>query len=167
MAAAALAAALLVAATPLAARAQSDEPALVAGGLGWFDVLDDEDTVDLRLEYRHGGRPWIFKPWAGVEATGEGGLWGGGGVLLDVFLGRRVVLTGSFGAGLFEEGDGKDLGSALEFRSQVELGYRFDDRSRLSVAFSHISNAGIADRNPGAEIVTVYYALPVGRIFGE
>ena len=82
-------------------------------------------------------------------------------MLVDVYFGKRVVLTPSFGAGLYAEGSGKDLGHAVEFRSQIELSYRFDNRSRLGVAFSHISNASIADDNPGVEILNVYYSLPL------
>ena len=158
---------LLAVAGTASAQEPSGDPAFVSGGVGWFDVNDDEDTLDLRLEYRDHRRIFFLKPWAGIEATGEGGLWGGGGVLVDVFLGRRFVVTGSFGIGLYEEGDGKDLGSALEFRSQIEAGFRFDDRSRLAVAFSHISNAGITDTNPGTEIVTLYYHLPLRNLFPE
>jgi len=77
------------------------------------------------------------------------------------------VLTPSFGVGAYDEGDGKDLGDTIEFRSQVELAYRFDNRSRVGVAFSHISNAGIGDRNPGTEILNVYYAYPLDAIFGK
>ena len=53
----------------------------------------------------------------------------------------------------------------LEFRSQIELATRFDDRSRLGLAFSHISNASVGERNPGTEILTLTYMVPVERIF--
>ena len=53
----------------------------------------------------------------------------------------------------------------MEFRSTIELGYRFDDRSRLSLAFGHLSNAGIGDSNPGTEVLTLYYHLPIDRLF--
>jgi hypothetical protein len=33
----------------------------------------------------------------------------------------------------------------------------------LGVAISHLSNAGIGDRNPGTEIATLYYSLPLGK----
>jgi hypothetical protein len=149
-----------------AARAQ--DPAFVSLGVGYFDVnKQDADAADFRLEYRHGEKFWIFKPWVGVEATSDGAVYGAGGILVDVFLGRRFVLTPSFGAGYYEDGSGKKLGHEIEFRSQIEVSYRFDDRSRLSAAFSHISNAGIGDENPGVEVVNLYYALPLDRIFGD
>ncbi|MBT4488902.1 MAG: acyloxyacyl hydrolase, partial [Rhodospirillaceae bacterium] len=45
--------------------------------------------------------------------------------------------------------------------------YRFSDRSRLGVALSHISNASIGDKNPGAESLMLTYALPVRNLFGD
>lgn len=140
------------------------DPAYISAAAGWFDfVARDEEALDLRLEYRHGTPWWIFKPWAGIELTSKGALYGAGGLLTDIYLGERIVLTPGIGAGVFEEGRGKDLGGAIQFRPQVELGYRFPDRSRLSVGFSHISNAGIRDRNPGTEILMVTYHIPTRR----
>jgi hypothetical protein len=96
-----------------------------------------------------------------LEGTSDGAIYGAAGVLVDVFFGKRVVVTASFGAGYYENGDGKDLGHEIEFRSQIEIGYRFDNRSRLSLAFSHISNASIGEDNPGVEILNVYYSTPL------
>ncbi len=141
---------------------RADDPSFLTLGLGYFDMNKrDNEAVDFRLEYRHGQKFWIFKPWIGVEATSDGAVYGAAGVLIDVFLGNRVVLTPSFGAGYYEEGDGKDLGHEIEFRSQIEVSYRFDDRSRLGLAFSHISNASIGADNPGVEILNVYYSVPL------
>ena len=142
--------------------ARAQDPSFLTFGAGYYDINKQDDTaVDFRLEYRHGEKFWIFKPWVGVEATSDGAFYGAAGILIDVFLGDRVVLTPSFGAGYYADGDGKDLGHEIEFRSQIELGYRFDNRARLSLAFSHISNASIGDENPGVEILNVYYSLPL------
>ncbi len=144
------------------ARADGDDPSFLVFGLGYYDMNKQDNTaVDFRLEYRHGEKFWIFKPWVGVEGTSDGAVYGAAGVRVDVYFGKRVVLTPSFGAGLYAEGDGKDLGHVVEFRSQIELSYRFDDLSRLGLAFSHISNASIADDNPGVEILNLYYSLPL------
>jgi len=151
-----------------AALAGEDDPAFITFGAGYYDAIEQEDgAADFRLEYRHNRKLWILKPWAGIEATSDGAVYGVAGVLIDVYFGRRFVVTPSVGVGAYAKGDGGDLGSAVEFRSQIELAYRFDDRSRLGVAFGHISNAGIDDRNPGVEIVSIYYSLPIGSVFGE
>jgi hypothetical protein len=158
--AAGLGAASLGAAAPV--RADSDDPSFLAFGAGYYDINKQDNTAaDFRLEYRHGEKIWIFKPWAGVEATSDGAFYGAAGILVDIYFGKRVVLTPSFGAGYYADGGGKDLGHEIEFRSQIELGYRFDDRSRLSLAFGHISNASIGTDNPGVEILNLYYSLPL------
>ena len=136
--------------------------ALLALGIGGFDVVSaDEPAAELRLEYRHGDGIWIFKPWLGLEVTSDGAVYGVGGFLSDFAVGRHMVVTPSIGIGAWHRGGGLDLGSVVEFRSQLELAYRFDDDTRLGAAFSHISNAGIGNHNNGAEIATLYYSMPI------
>ena len=57
------------------------------------------------------------------------------------------------------------LGHDLEFRSQIEIAYRFDDRARLGLSLSHMSSASIGDKNPGTESIMVTYALPIENLF--
>jgi len=136
------------------------EPSFLTIGAGYYDFNDDQNAAEFRLEWR--GRPWGWgiRPLAGVMATSDTAVYGYGGLLLDLFFGRRIVVSPSFAAGLYHEGDGKDLGSAIEFRSALEVGWRFDDRSRLSVMVYHLSNASIDDNNPGTEVISVGYSIP-------
>ncbi len=67
--------------------------------------------------------------------------------------------------GAYHQGDGEDLGHWIEFRSGLELGFRFDSRERLSLGIAHISNASIGDENPGTEILSLTYAIPIDAIF--
>ena len=53
----------------------------------------------------------------------------------------------------------------MEFRSQLEIAYRFDDRSRLGLAISHYSNASLGDTNPGTESAMIYYSVPLDKLF--
>lgn len=141
----------------------------------WFDNPDHgpfEEAVDFRLEYRFGEsllpftEPYaLFKPWVGAEATSDGALYGAGGILIDIPVGS-FVFTPSLGVGLFSEGGGKELGSVIEFRSQLEVGYEFENNSRFGVTYSHISNAGISETNPGANLIVVYYHVPVDWFLG-
>lgn len=144
----------------------NETPAVLSGGVGWYDFnLQDDQAVDFRLEYRHGDDFLWLKPWGGIEATSDGSVWGGIGVLVDITFFDSIVLTGSFAPGLYEDGGGKDLGHTIEFRSQVELGYQFENQSRLAVSFSHLSNADIGHDNPGTEVLNLYYHLPLDVIF--
>ena len=147
------------------APAMAAEPAFVTFGLGIFDINDDETTAELRAEYRSDLRLWKIGPMGGVSGNIDGGIYGFGGIFLDIYFGRRFVLTPNFAVGLYGEGDSKDLGDIIEFRSGVELAYRFDDRSRLGVAFHHLSNAGIGDTNPGTETLVLNYSVSLDGIF--
>jgi len=59
-------------------------------------------------------------------------------------------LTPSFTPGLYHEGDGKDLGHMLEFKSEVQLSLDLSKTSEFGFSYNHISNASIGDKNPGA-----------------
>ena len=58
--------------------------------------------------------------------------------------------TPSFTPGLYHEGDGKDLGHMLEFKSEVQWSIDFSQSSTLGFSYNHISNASLGDKNPGA-----------------
>ena len=61
-----------------------------------------------------------------------------------------LKLTPSFTPGLYHEGDGKDLGHMLEFKSEVQLSLDLSKSSELGFSYNHISNASLGDKNPGA-----------------
>ena len=61
-----------------------------------------------------------------------------------------LTFTPSFAPGLYHEGDGKDLGHVLEFKSEVQFSYATSERTSLGVSYNHVSNASLGDKNPGA-----------------
>ena len=61
-----------------------------------------------------------------------------------------LTFTPSFAPGLYHEGDGKDLGHVIEFKSEVQFSYAFSENSKIGVSYNHLSNASIGDKNPGA-----------------
>jgi len=154
--------ALLSAGLPAGKAGAAERAGLLALGIGVFDVVRlDRPAADFRLEYRLAHGLWIFRPLLGLEATSQGAVFGVIGLFSDFALSRNLIVTPSIGAGAYYQGGGLDLGSLLEFRSQLEVAWRFADGTRLAVAFSHISNAGIGDHNTGTEIATLYYAIPL------
>lgn len=144
-----------------------DDPDFLTVGAGGFAVASHDTAGEFVLQYRSDRKLAFLKPHAGLMATSDGGVYGFAGVLVDVYFGNRLVLTPSVAAGGYHEGDGKDLGHAIEFRSGAELAYRFDDRSRLGVGFYHMSNFGIGDENPGAESALLTYSLPLATLLGR
>ena len=72
------------------------------------------------------------------------------GVQAEYKIGK-LNLTPSFSPGIYTVGDGKDLGSPLEFKSEVQLSIDLFPGSKLGYSQSHISNADLGDKNPGAD----------------
>jgi hypothetical protein len=66
----------------------------------------------------------------------------------------NLNITPSFSPGLYGEGDGKDLGHVLEFKSELQLSLDLFSNSELGFSYNHISNASLSDKNPGANSYT-------------
>ena len=60
-----------------------------------------------------------------------------------------IYLNLSSSAGIYSNGDGKDLGNALQFKSEVNVFYRLGKSSSIGLGSHHISNAGLSSVNPG------------------
>jgi len=58
--------------------------------------------------------------------------------------------TPSFTPGLYSEGDGKDLGHVIEFKTEIQFSYEISNNSEIGISYNHISNASLGDKNPGA-----------------
>ena len=71
------------------------------------------------------------------------------GIEWNVDMGS-MIFTPSFAPGLYHEGDGKDLGHVLEFKSEVQLSYMSSETTSFGVSYNHVSNASLGDKNPGA-----------------
>ena len=61
----------------------------------------------------------------------------------------NINLTPSFTPGIYNQGDGKDLGHMLEFKSEVQLSLDLPKESQFGFSYNHISNASLGDKNPG------------------
>ena len=61
-----------------------------------------------------------------------------------------ITITPSFAPGYYNYGDGKDLGSAIEFKSEIQMSLNLSDSTEFGMSYNHISNASLGDKNPGA-----------------
>ena len=61
-----------------------------------------------------------------------------------------VKITPSFAPGYYNSGDAKDLGSPLEFKSEIQMSLNLSDSTEFGMSYNHISNASLGDKNPGA-----------------
>jgi hypothetical protein len=165
------AAAAMVLAVWLAPGAAAAQSAYTTGsylsvGIGAFDVFEDEfRSTQFELQFRPGLKWWLLQPMVGASVTTDGSVFGYGGISLDINLTPYLVVRPSVAAGAYEEGDGKDLGGTLEFRSGVEVAWQFDNRMRLGLELYHRSNAGIYDHNPGEESLMLNFSAPWSALF--
>ena len=91
-----------------------------------------------------------FSPVSGGFETGNNSLYMYTGVEGQYGVGPLKILP-SFTPGLYEKGDGKDLGSVLEFKSEIKVGIDLSENSQLGLSYSHISNNDWGDTNPGTD----------------
>ena len=148
---------------------RSDDPDFLSVAVGAFDFNRKKDEgIEGRIEYRSDKKFLFLKPFGAFGYATSGHTFVGAGVLIDLYFGRRIVVTPSFAPHFYVGGDDDlNLDYPLEFRSQLELAYRLNDRSRLGLAVSHYSNASLGDTNPGTESAMLYYSLPLDGLFGR
>ena len=125
---------------------------------GTFDVIDeegDDQTTLIGIEHRNTdlfrntflGK---FAPVTGAFVTGKDSLYFYTGVEGQYDVGP-IKISPSFTPGYYEKGSGKDLGSALEFKSEIKVGFDILENSKLGYSYSHISNNDWGNINPGTD----------------
>ena len=125
---------------------------------GTFDVIDEEGDDKTSLFGIEHKNPDLFrdtflgkfKPVTGAFVTGKSSVYFYSGVEGQYDIGPIKILP-SFTPGYYEKGDGKDLGSILEFKSEIKVGFDLFENSKLSYSYSHISNNDWGDTNPGTD----------------
>ena len=125
---------------------------------GTFDIIDkegDDQTNLFGIEHKNPNlfrNTFIgkFKPITGVFMTGKSSIYMYSGVEAEYGIGPLKILP-SFTPGYYQKGDGKDLGSALEFKSEIKIGFDIFENSKLGYSYSHISNNDWGNVNPGTD----------------
>ncbi len=90
-----------------------------------------------------------LSPVTGALITGDNASYIYTGVQAQYKLGG-LNFTPSFTPGLYHEGDGKDLGHIIEFKSELQISLDLTKSSQFGFSYNHISNASLGDKNPGA-----------------
>ncbi len=139
-------------------------PSHLMAGFGIFDVDKDHPRGLAQLEYRWQiGRRGHWRPLAAFFIATDQNFFLCGGIGYDICIGRKVVITPSFSPGIYYHSYGKNLGFPINFRSAIEIAYVMRDKGRFGVQFNHISNARMLVRNPGADSLYIFYAIPFPR----
>jgi len=122
---------------------------------GMFDFSDDKQASGV-LGLQHQNDDLFRKSFLGKLSPITGGflteksafyLYTGAQAEYNLGL---FTITPSFAPGYYNYGDGKDLGSALEFKSEIQMSLNLSDNTEFGMSYNHISNASLGDKNPGA-----------------
>ncbi|HEY9346153.1 MAG TPA: acyloxyacyl hydrolase [Inquilinus sp.] len=150
----------------------TDLPLSLTLGAGYYNILNDKGEPGHedrdkggagigRVELRFNEQFLRIRPFIGIEANTDSATYFYGGGMLDVRFGPHFILSPNAAVGAYFNGDGRDMGSTVEFRTGIEAAWEFDNRMRIGAAFHHISNAGIGDVNPGVETLTLNFSIPL------
>jgi len=129
---------------------------------GVFDFSDDKQKAGLfgiqhqDLNLNRNTFLGNVSPITGGFITENSAIYIYTGVEWNFDLGG-INFTPSFAPGLYEEGDGKDLGHILEFKSEVQASFNISENSSIGMSYNHISNASLGSKNPGANSYMVNY----------
>ena len=122
---------------------------------GMFDFSDDGKKSTL-IGFQHQNENLNrdtflgnLSPITGFLFTADNAGYLYTGVQAQYKLGA-INFTPSFTPGLYFEGDGKDLGHIIEFKSELQFSLNVFQNSELGLSYNHISNASLGDKNPGA-----------------
>ena len=132
---------------------------------GQFDITDeigDDKTSLVGIEHKN---PNLFRktflgkfsPVTGAFVTKKGSSYFYTGIQGQYKLGPINFLP-SFAPGYYEQGNGKKMGSALEFKSELKFGVDFLDYGNLGYSYSHISNNDWGEVNPGADNQSITFS---------
>ena len=126
--------------------------------LGTFDMIDkegDDKTSLFGMEHKSENlyRDTIlgkFSPVTGGFISGNNSVYLYTGVQAQYELGPIKIIP-SFAPGYYEAGKGKDLGSVLEFKSEIKSNYDIFKNYKIGYSYGHISNNdwGKDGKNPG------------------
>jgi len=156
---------LIVLASTLATGNVSAEPeSYLSVAAGQVGILDEgiKDPEVFKLEYRFASRlSWQLAPGIGMARSANDASFVFAWLEKDFAVSEHWIITPTFGLGFFDDGVDVKLGSELEFRSGIKSFYQFQNKLRLGLELFHLSNGGIADRNPGTETAFISLSFPL------
>jgi len=122
---------------------------------GMFDFSDDGKRATL-IGFQHQNENLNrntflgnLSPITGAFITADNAGYFYTGIQGQYKIGN-LDFTPSFTPGMYYEGDGKDLGHFIEFKTELQISLNLSENSQLGFSYNHISNATLGDNNPGA-----------------
>jgi lipid A 3-O-deacylase len=126
--------------------------------VGTFDTIDKEGDDKATLYGIEHNNPILFRdtfvgkfsPITGGFITDKNSIYLYTGVQAQYEVGPLNIIP-SFAPGYYDPGDGKKLGSVLEFKSEIKLSFDIFKDSKIGYSYGHISNNNWGDINPGVD----------------
>ena len=121
---------------------------------GSFDYDDDNTTSLFGLNYHLTDNDFSIlgvldlNPVVGAFVSGDSATMIYSGFETNIGS-EKLYFNISSSAGVYSNGDGKDLGNAIQFKSEVNLFYSLSNKTQIGLGSHHISNAGLDSVNPG------------------
>ncbi len=122
---------------------------------GLFDFSDDKQKSGL-IGIQHQNEDLFRNSFLGKLSPITGGFLTENnaaylytGIQAEYGLGILKIIP-SFAPGYYHDGDGKDLGSPIEFKSEIQMTLDLSDTTQFGMSYNHISNASLGKKNPGA-----------------
>lgn len=127
---------------------------------GRWAIEQEDATNEVGFELHRPFKETPFDLAGGMAATADEAVWAYVGTSVSWQAGEKFRLRPGFAVSLFEDGDGRDLGGVVEFRSSLEVTYLVNPNLRLGLLVYHLSNASIYENNPGANSLVFVVGLP-------
>ena len=131
---------VLLTSSNLVANEKTDTGSQLNFYTGNFDFSDDKQKA-LLVGFQHQDENLSrdtflgnVSPITGGFVTENSAAYIYTGIEWNVDMGG-MIFTPSFAPGLYHEGDGKDLGHVLEFKSEVQLSYESSDSTSFGVSY--------------------------------
>lgn len=98
--------------------------------------------------------------WWADGSRSPGHVWQASAIpMFRWWTGERFYIEAGIGATVFSSTSFADkrIGSAFQFGDHIGLGFLLTPSNRIGLRYSHFSNAGIKEPNPGLDIVQLTY----------
>lgn len=148
---------------------QKENASFLGLSVGAFDVAREDDrSVMFGAEYQAGARILgVLQPILGVNVTTGSSVTGYGALGLPIYIGDNIQITPSLGVAAYHNGADYDLGQVINARGAAEIAYVFEDRSRIGVTGSILSNLDSFHDEDMVGTVALTYTTPTTLFSGK
>ena len=163
-------------AAPVPVLAEEDRIQFGLGAFAFNEENDSDIAAEARLEYLSGWRLFDdmfgprfqgLGPYVALNVNTDGGVFGAGGLFLDLQPVPGFYLRPFGGIGGYSQGGGRNLGGVFQFEAGAAAGYRFENQMETGILIKHISNANINSDNPGVNSIMLTVSMPLDFRLGD